>query len=65
MMTETRDIVNDVSYGWCSLVQVGADWCISRQTTEREVAGSYPGQTKTQGDFYVLPLANFSKVRLV
>ena len=56
MMTETRDIVNDVSDGWCSLVEVGADWCISRQTAEREVAGSYPGQSNAQGDLYVLPL---------
>jgi len=56
MMTETQDIVNDFSYGWCSLVQVGADWCISRQVAEREVAGSYPGQTNTQGVLYVLPL---------
>ena len=65
MMTETRDIVNDFSYGWCSLVQVGADWCISRQTAEREMADSYPDQTKTQCDLYVLPLANFGKVKLV
>ena len=65
MMTETWDIVNDFSYGWCSLVQVGANWCISRQTAEWEVAGSNPGQTKTQGDLYVLPLASFSKVKLV
>ena len=50
MMTETRDIVKDFSYGWWSLVQVGADLCISRQVAEREVVGSYPGQTKTQDD---------------
>ena len=46
-------------------MQVGANLCISRQVAEREVAGSYPGQTKTQDDLYVLSLANFSKVKLV
>ena len=55
-MNKNRDIVNDFSYGWCKLVQVGADWCISWQVAEREMAGSNPSQTNTQGVLYVLAL---------
>ena len=52
MMTVTWDIVN-VDVVWCRLLRTGV---FRGKVAEREVAGSYPGQTNTHGvfcyDFY-------------
>ena len=51
-MTVTWDIVN-VDVVWCRLLRTGV---FRGKVAEREVAGSYPGQTNTHGvfcyDFY-------------
>ena len=55
-------IFHMVDVVWCRLVRTGV---FRGKLAEWEVTGSYHGQTKTQGDLYVLPLASFSKVKLV
>ena len=52
MMTVTWDIVN-VDVVWCRLLRTGV---FRGKVAEREVAGSYPGQTNTQGVLFVLSL---------
>ena len=46
-------IFHMVDVVWCRLLRTGV---FRGKVAEREVAGSYPGQTNTQGALYVLPL---------